>query len=105
MTIIISQHWIITRKYLAYNLKGEEMNIRNTMLNFLYDKDYFISLYENHIHIYNYEELIDINETHVIFKFTNFTLNIDGDSLFITKLLPNEVLIKGHIQNVGFNYE
>ena len=81
------------------------MNIRNTLLNFLYDKEYFISLYDKYIHVYNYQEIVDINESKVILKFSNFFLVIDGNNLIIRKLLENEVLIEGIIWNVGFNYE
>ena len=35
----------------------------------------------------------------------NFKLVIDGENLFINKMFPNEMLIKGTINKVGFIYE
>lgn len=34
-----------------------------------------------------------------------FSLEIKGEDLFITKMMPNEILIKGVIKNVGITYE
>ena len=35
----------------------------------------------------------------------SFKININGTDLFITKMLPNEILIKGNIVKVEFSYE
>ena len=74
------------------------MHIKDTLVNFLYDKEYFISIYDNFIHVFNYKELI-------ILKLDKFKLEIKGEDLFITKMMPNEILIRGVIKNVGINYE
>lgn len=81
------------------------MHIKDTLINFLYDKEYFISIYNNYIHIFNYQELISLTSNLIILKMNKFTLNIKGDNLFITKMLPSEILIKGTITNVGISYE
>ncbi|MBS5805752.1 MAG: YabP/YqfC family sporulation protein [Firmicutes bacterium] len=81
------------------------MHIKDTLVNFLYDKEYFISIYNNFIHVFNYKELISLTSKLVILKLDKFKLEIKGEDLFITKMMSNEILIRGVIKNVGINYE
>lgn len=81
------------------------MHIKDNLINFLYDKEYFISLYDNYIHIFNYKELISLTNNLIILKLEKFNLSIKGENLFIIRMLPNELLIKGIIKNVGIDYE
>mgnify|MGYP000023715205 FL=1 len=81
------------------------MHIKDTLVNFLYDKEYFISIYDNFIHVFNYKELISLTSKLVILKLDKFKLEIKGEDLFITKMVSNEILIRGVIKNVGINYE
>ena len=81
------------------------MHIKDTLVNFLYDKEYFISIYDNFIHVFNYKELISLTSKLVILKLDKFKLEFKGEDLFITKMVSNEILIRGVIKNVGINYE
>ncbi len=81
------------------------MHMKDSLINFLYDKKYFINIYDEYIHVFNYEELISLSSKKIELKFSNFKLVIDGSELFINKMFPNEVLIKGTINKVGFVYE
>ncbi len=81
------------------------MHMKETLINFLYDKQYFIDIYEEYIHIFNYLELLSLSNTKIILKMPNFNLNIIGNNLFITKLSQDEILIKGSLEKVTFNYE
>ena len=81
------------------------MHIKDTLINFLYDKEYFISIYNNYIHIYNYKELISLTSKLIILKMDKFNLEIKGNNLFITKMETREILINGMIKNVGMSYE
>lgn len=81
------------------------MHMKDSLINFLYDKKYFINIYDEYIHVFNYEELISLSNKKIELKFSSFKLVIDGDNLFINKMFPNEMLIKGIINKVGFVYE
>lgn len=81
------------------------MHIKENLINFLYDKNYFINIYDEYIHIFNYQELISLSSKKIILKMESFKININGTDLFITKMLPNEILIKGIISKVEFSYE
>lgn len=81
------------------------MHIKDNLINFLYDKDYYISIYNDYIYVFNYKELTKITENIVILKFNKFNITIKGTNLFISKMMPSEILIKGKIENVGISYE
>lgn len=81
------------------------MHIKDNLINFLYDKDYFITLYDEYVHIFNYQELISLSDTLIILRLNQFKINITGKNLFITKMLPNEILIKGTILGLVKIYE
>ena len=80
------------------------MNIKDTLVNFLYDKEYFITIYENYIHVFNYKKLISLTSKLIVLEMNKFNLEIRGSELFITKMSKNELLIKGYITKVGLNY-
>ncbi len=63
--------------------------------NYLYDKKYFINVFDNYIHVFNYLKMEDFNSQNIIFKMPEFKLIIKGNNFLITKMLHNEILIKG----------
>lgn len=81
------------------------MHMKDSLINFLYDKKYFINIYDEYIYVFNYEELISLSNKKIELKFKEFNLIIEGNDLFINKMFPNEMLIKGIINKVGFKYE
>ena len=81
------------------------MHMKDNLINFLYDKKYFINIYDEYIYVFNYEELISLSNKKIELKFKEFNLVVNGSNLFISKMLPNEMLIKGIIDKVGFKYE
>ncbi len=81
------------------------MLIKDNIKNYLYDKNYFITIFDNYIHVYNYLKLNDFRNDYIKLSFHNFILLIEGDHLFITKMLKNELLIKGEITKMEKKYE
>ena len=81
------------------------MHMKDNLINFLYDKNYFINIYDEYIHVFNYQELVSLSTEKIVLKLEEFKLNIMGSELFITKMLPNEILIKGKVSKVEFSYE
>ncbi len=76
------------------------MHIKKILQNFLYDQEYFISLFQNSLHIYNYEELLILSETYIEIKLDKFIICIDGLNLTIVSMDKRELLIKGTINNL-----
>lgn len=79
--------------------------MKDNLINFLYDKKYFINIYDEFIHVFNYQELVSLSSKKIVLKMETFKIEVTGDNLFITRMLPNEILIKGIIGKVEFSYE
>ena len=76
------------------------MHIKDNIVNFLYDKNYFISLYDNNIFVFNYANLKNFSDRDIDIDFDNFNLLISGKNLLIKKMGKSELLISGDINNL-----
>ncbi len=81
------------------------MNIFKSLSSFLYDKEYFIALFENEIYIYNYYDIIFLGESKIILAIDKFKLSIKGQDLLVKQLDKKEILIAGLINEVKKEYE
>ena len=81
------------------------MHIKDNLINFLYDKKYFIGLYDNYLYCFNYVELIELNNNLIVLKMPEWKLEIKGNNLFVNKMCPNEILVKGSISSIGIKDE
>ncbi len=72
------------------------------MMEYLLDSKFKIIITDSYINIINYKDLISINSNNIILKYSNGSINIKGKDLLITKLLDEELLIKGNISNIEF---
>ena len=81
------------------------LNIKNTIIDFLYDKNYFITMYENFLYIYNFQEIITLTNELIMLSIENFKIKITGSDLKIKKINTSELLIDGNIISIGKIYE
>lgn len=81
------------------------LNIKNTIIDFLYDKKYFITMYENYLYIYNFQEIITLTNELIELSIENFKIKITGSDLKIKKINSSELLIEGNIISIGKIYE
>lgn len=81
------------------------LNIKNTIMDFLYDKKYFITMYENFLYIYNFQEIITLTNELIMLSIENFKIKITGCDLKIKKINSSELLIEGNIISIGKIYE
>ncbi len=73
--------------------------------NYLRNNNYNINLSSNSIYINNYEQINTINDNLISIQFKDFTLNINGLSFKIAKMVDNEVLFNGHIESMEYLYK
>ena len=81
------------------------LNIKHTIIDFLYDKNYFITIYENFLYIYNFQEIITLTNELIMLSIENFKIKITGSDLKIKKINSSELLIEGNIISIGKIYE
>ena len=78
------------------------MQIINNLRNFLQDKEYYIDIFDNSLHVYQYEKLISLADKEICLKLKDFILFVEGEKLSISCLDKCEILIVGVINNLRF---
>lgn len=76
------------------------MNIKNNIIDYLFDNDYVICTYDNYVYIYKYEYLERFNDKNINLKVKSKLISIKGNDLIIVKITKCELLIKGTIKSV-----
>ena len=61
------------------------MKFYNALSDFLYDKKYFITLFENKIHVFRYRELIKLSSELIALQIESFKLIINGRNLIVSQ--------------------
>ncbi len=81
------------------------MNIYNNIKNFLYDENALISLFNEYIYIYNYQEVVSLTENKALIKLDKRVLFLEGDNFKIKSMLPKELQLFGIIRKLEISYE
>lgn len=79
------------------------MRLKKSIERYLYDKEYKIIIKENYVNIINYDEIIDFNLNNISVKYQDKIISIEGHDLSISKMVEDEVLITGEINNIRIN--
>ena len=72
----------------------------NFISNYINDKEFRFTVYDNKIHIINFNKIITLEDNYISILSSNKKINIKGSNLVLVKLLDNELLIKGSISNI-----
>jgi len=80
------------------------MNIKNNIINYLYDKDYILTLYDNFLYIFNYKYLESFNDKKIDVSLMDRKISIIGLELLIMKMTKEELLKKGNIEKLEVKY-
>jgi len=83
----------------------KSLHFRECFKNFLYDLEDFITIYENHLHVFNYKKLNKLSDSEIILSFGKMRVIISGINLKIKQMTKQELLINGNLLKVEFLYE
>ena len=78
------------------------MHIISNIKTFLYDKNYFVNIFDDKIHVFNYLNLIELNDNEIILEMKDFYLEIKGSNLHVTRMESLELMIKGTVDSLRF---
>lgn len=76
------------------------MNLIKNIKNFLLDQKYFVSFFDNYVHMYKYQKIVKFSEKQIIVLFDSFTLTINGINLIAHKMVDFELLVSGDIISI-----
>jgi hypothetical protein len=77
------------------------MHLYNTIKNFLLDFDYYIDIYEDKIHIFNFTDILKLNDKEINLQVKDFILEIKGCNFSVKKLDTREILIEGDLEGLN----
>jgi len=83
----------------------KNLHFKDSLRNFLFDLENFITIYDNTFHVFNYKKLEKLSEDEIIIHLENKVINIKGSNMKIKQMTKQELLIKGIILKVEFIYE
>ena len=83
----------------------KNLHFKEYFSNFLFDLENFITIYDNTLHVFNYQRLNKLSATEIVLTFENKKVTISGNNLKIKQMTKQELLISGQILKVEFKYE
>ena len=83
----------------------KNLHFKEYFSNFLFDLENFITIYDNTLHVFNYQRLNKLSATEIVLTFENKKVTISGNNLKIKQMTKQELLISGQILKVEFQYE
>ena len=78
------------------------MGLIKDVVDYIQDNDVKLIVENNNVKIINYVEIVRFDDNIIIIKHDNGTFKINGQNLFIAKLLTKEILIGGHVKTIEF---
>ena len=76
------------------------MNIVDNIKNYLNDKNYIVSLYDNYLYIFQYDFLSEFRSNLIDVTIGNQKYLISGNEISLVKMTPTDLLFKGNFCNV-----
>ena len=78
------------------------MKILNRLDNYINEKEYSMIYKYNKLDIVNYTEIKDFTSKIITIRYQNKIYQIKGSNLVISRMMDNEILISGNIENITF---
>ena len=73
----------------------KNLHFKEYFSNFLFDLENFITIYDNTLHVFNYQRLNKLSATEIVLTFENKKITISGNNLKIKQMTKQELLISG----------
>ncbi len=83
----------------------KNLHFKDNFKSFLFDLEEFITIYDNNLHVFNYQKLNKLSDQEIILKLQKELIIITGLNLKIKQMTKQELLIHGQILKVEFKYE
>ena len=78
------------------------MKILNRLDNYINDKKYSMTYKYNKLDIVNYTEIKDFTSKIITIRYQDKIYQVKGSNLVISRMMDNEILISGNIENITF---
>lgn len=75
------------------------------MYEYIKDEEFRYTIYNNRIHIVNYDDISSLSSEDVLIRYRNKRIKVKGRGLILNRLLEREALIIGEVINIEVIYE
>ena len=76
------------------------MKMINNIRNYLEDKEYYIDVFDNKLHVFNYMRLSRLTNKEIVISFNKFNLYIFGSDIKVEQMNKSEILFKGNFDKL-----
>ncbi len=76
------------------------MNIKDNIVNYLFDRDYVVCFYDEHAYFFNYKYLDSFKEQEIVVSLSDRRCTLRGEDLTIVKMTKKELLVKGRVDEM-----
>ncbi len=76
------------------------MQLQNRIRSFLIDKNYYIDIYDEEIHVFHYIDILKLQSDEIILQMDGFRLILMGEDFRVKRLENQEILIQGMLENL-----
>lgn len=84
----------------SYTEIGDFMHIIKNLRGYLLEDEFQIRILEGRVNVVNYDSIGQIDSKKIVLKHNQGAVVIVGDHLVVSKLMTDEILITGNIQNI-----
>lgn len=77
------------------------MYLTEKVRKFLIDKNYYIDIYEDKIHVFHYIDILKLQDEEIILQMEEFKLTIKGANFRVSRLENREILISGVLESLN----
>lgn len=76
------------------------MKIFDRLNNYINENNFKITIGINYVNVVNYTLVLDFNSNLVSVKYNNGIVDVSGTNLVVNKMLKDEILVTGNIENI-----
>ncbi len=74
------------------------MHLTNKVRSFLIDQNYYIDIYDHFVHVFQYIDILKLQDEEIILQMDEFKLIIKGANFRVKRLENREILISGTLE-------
>ncbi len=76
------------------------MTLVKRVRNFLLDQDYYVDFYDQFVHVYQYQDILELKEERICLQMASFQLLFLGKDFTIKQLEKHELLFQGVLESM-----
>ena len=81
---------------------GGIVKLFNYLNRYIVDEEFRVIVMKDYINVINYDEILDFSNNEISIKYDSGIMIIKGKDLVVSKMLDDELLIKGQVKSISY---